>query len=180
MWFWSQMTKDMFLAELSLFWFTIPLQSTLSLKNANLSTLLIKGFIASQKAHDVSALSMKGYLTLIRCQNIICLACQWFYFTTLFHSCRMLEPSDLIREAILSTLPKIPVKSLSCMVEKLIQQGVETEEDLQYVREDDIQEFMKPIQCRKLLDAWKCKGNWGFKYKSCFLVLKLHYITLWH
>lgn len=45
----------------------------------------------------------------------------------------MLEPSDLIREAILSTLPKIPVKSLSCMVEKLIQQGVETEDDLQYV-----------------------------------------------
>lgn len=71
----------------------------------------------------------------------------------------MLEPSDLIREAILSTLPKIPVKSLSCMVEKLIQQGVETEDDLQYVTEDDIKEFMKPIQCRRLLDAWKCQGN---------------------
>lgn len=71
----------------------------------------------------------------------------------------MLEPSDLIREAILSTLPRIPEESLSRMVEKLIQQGVETEEDLQYVREEDIQEFMKPIQCRKLLDAWKYKGN---------------------
>lgn len=71
----------------------------------------------------------------------------------------MLEPSDLLREAILSTLPRIPEESLRHMVEKLIQQGVETEEDLQYVREEDIQEFMKPIQCRKLLDAWKYKGN---------------------
>ncbi|XP_036973995.1 uncharacterized protein LOC119030475 isoform X2 [Acanthopagrus latus] len=69
----------------------------------------------------------------------------------------MLEPSDLLREAILSTLPRIPEESLRHMVEKLIQQGVETEEDLQYVREEDIQEFMKPIQCRKLLDAWKYK-----------------------
>ncbi|KAK0155310.1 Sterile alpha motif domain-containing protein 3 [Merluccius polli] len=69
----------------------------------------------------------------------------------------MLEPSDLIRENILSALPSLPVESLGCMVEKLIQQGVETEEDLQYVREQDIEEFLKPIQCRKLLDAWKHK-----------------------
>uniref|UniRef100_A0A672HZP7 Uncharacterized protein n=1 Tax=Salarias fasciatus TaxID=181472 RepID=A0A672HZP7_SALFA len=39
---------------------------------------------------------------------------------------------------------------LNRMVEKLVQQGVETEEDL-YVTEEDIGEFMKPIQCRKLL-----------------------------
>lgn len=70
----------------------------------------------------------------------------------------MLEPSDVIREGILSALPSITVESLGCMVEKLIQQGVETEEDLQYVREQDIEEFIKPIQCRKLLDAWKHKG----------------------
>ncbi|XP_029907498.1 uncharacterized protein LOC115359266 [Myripristis murdjan] len=69
----------------------------------------------------------------------------------------MLEPSDVIREGILSALPSIPVESLGCMVEKLIQQGVETEEDLQYVREQDIEEFIKPIQCRKLLDTWKHK-----------------------
>lgn len=71
----------------------------------------------------------------------------------------MLEPSDLIREGILSILPSIPGESLGRMVEKLIEQGVETEEDLQYVREQDIKEFVKPIQCRKLLFAWKHKDN---------------------
>lgn len=78
----------------------------------------------------------------------------------------MLEPSDLIRDAILSALPSIPVEALGRMVEKLIQQGVEAEEDLQYVREQDIEEFMKPIQCRKLLDAWKHKGNYGFRSQT--------------
>lgn len=71
----------------------------------------------------------------------------------------MLEPSDLIRENILSALPSLPIESLGHIVEKLIQQGVETEEDLQFVREQDIEEFMKPIQCRKILDAWKGKGT---------------------
>ncbi|KAJ8364568.1 hypothetical protein SKAU_G00133990 [Synaphobranchus kaupii] len=71
----------------------------------------------------------------------------------------MLEPSDMIREVILSTLPSIPEESLGRMVAKLIHQGAETEEDLQYVREQVIEEFIRPIQCRKRLDAWKHKEN---------------------
>ncbi|KAM3613074.1 uncharacterized protein V6R79_019711 [Siganus canaliculatus] len=59
--------------------------------------------------------------------------------------------------AISSTLPSFPEASLDCMVEKLIE-GVETEEDLQYVRERNIEEFMRPIQCRKRLEAWRRKG----------------------
>lgn len=65
----------------------------------------------------------------------------------------------MIRKAIVSALPSIPVESLGRMMERLIQQGVEKEEDLQFVREQDIEEFIKPIQCRKLLAAWKSKGN---------------------
>lgn len=71
----------------------------------------------------------------------------------------MQQPTDMMREAIFSTLPSIPAASLDSIVEKLIQQGVETEDDLQYVREQDIEEFMRPIQCRRLLNAWKRKGN---------------------
>uniref|UniRef100_A0A3Q2CQ11 Si:ch211-111e20.1 n=1 Tax=Cyprinodon variegatus TaxID=28743 RepID=A0A3Q2CQ11_CYPVA len=83
----------------------------------------------------------------------------------------MLEPCDVIREAIVSALPSIPVESLGRMMEKLIQQGVETEEDLQYVREQDIEDFIKPIQCRKLLASWKRKSplpagkNWPDAFK---------------
>lgn len=87
----------------------------------------------------------------------------------------MLEPSDLIRECILSTLPSITIESLSAMVDKLLQQGVDTEEDLQYVREQDIEEFIKPIQCRKLLDAWKSKGK---VLVTCFLCYRIIYYSI--
>ncbi|XP_077093821.1 uncharacterized protein LOC143745587 [Siphateles boraxobius] len=33
--------------------------------------------------------------------------------------------------------------------------GLETKDDLQYVKEEDLMEFLRPIQCRKLLNAWK-------------------------
>ncbi|CAM1312336.1 Uncharacterised protein g5950 [Pycnogonum litorale] len=37
--------------------------------------------------------------------------------------------------------------------------GVEDVADLAYVKEDDMKEYLKPIQCRKLLDKWKPKEN---------------------
>ncbi|XP_032365428.1 uncharacterized protein LOC116680827 [Etheostoma spectabile] len=69
----------------------------------------------------------------------------------------MLDPSALIRESILCTLPSIAPESLQNVIEKLMQQGVDSREDLQYVREQDMEEFIRPIQCRKLLEAWKPK-----------------------
>lgn len=71
----------------------------------------------------------------------------------------MLEPNHLIREDILSILPSIPGESVNRIVEKLVQQGIETQEDLYYVREEDTEEFLKAIQCQKFLDAWKHRGK---------------------
>ncbi|XP_037643652.1 uncharacterized protein LOC119498678 [Sebastes umbrosus] len=39
--------------------------------------------------------------------------------------------------------------------------GVERREDLKYVREEDMVEFIRPIQCRKLLDCWKSQAHPG-------------------
>ncbi|GAA6094790.1 sterile alpha motif domain-containing protein 3, partial [Tachysurus ichikawai] len=33
--------------------------------------------------------------------------------------------------------------------------AIETKDDLRYVKEEDLMEFLRPIQCRKLLNAWK-------------------------
>ncbi|KAJ8403938.1 hypothetical protein AAFF_G00342880 [Aldrovandia affinis] len=74
----------------------------------------------------------------------------------------MSELAVVIREAILTVLPTVPEEPLDLIVGKLLSQGVETTEDLIHVREEDILEFLQPIQCRKLLTAWKqgdCHGS---------------------
>ncbi|KAF7648241.1 hypothetical protein LDENG_00160070 [Lucifuga dentata] len=60
-----------------------------------------------------------------------------------------------IREIIQATLPSLPEEKIKLLVEKLTLQGVESREDLKYVREEDMVDFIRPIQCRKLLDSWK-------------------------
>lgn len=60
----------------------------------------------------------------------------------------------MIKDAILSVLPNLPEKSIQKIVEKLTGQGLESTEDLACVREEDLLEILRPIQCRKLLMGW--------------------------
>ncbi|KAG2456475.1 PAXB1 protein, partial [Polypterus senegalus] len=67
----------------------------------------------------------------------------------------MSELQEEIKQTVLSVIPGLPEERLNQLVEKLIGLGVESFEDLVYVKEEDILEFIQPIQCRKLLNAWK-------------------------
>ncbi|KAJ8333916.1 hypothetical protein SKAU_G00412350 [Synaphobranchus kaupii] len=62
---------------------------------------------------------------------------------------------EQIRGDVLQALPSLPTETLTLLLEKLISCGVESKGDLQYVREEDISELLRPIQCRKILSAWK-------------------------
>ncbi|KAJ8351967.1 hypothetical protein SKAU_G00234430 [Synaphobranchus kaupii] len=64
---------------------------------------------------------------------------------------------EQIRGDVLQALPSLPTETLTLLLEKLISCGVESKEDLQYVREEDISELLRPIQCRKILSAWKAR-----------------------
>ncbi|KTF71661.1 hypothetical protein cypCar_00046218 [Cyprinus carpio] len=60
-----------------------------------------------------------------------------------------------IKLAISSSLPGLSDETLQKFIHGLSVIGVETKDDLQYVKEEDLMEFLRPIQCRKLLNAWK-------------------------
>ena len=64
----------------------------------------------------------------------------------------------------------LPSELVESMVQNLLEFGVESCVDLQYVEEIDLN-MLKPIQRRKLLSAWKPKGKLHFllfyiKYKG--------------
>ncbi|XP_033122232.1 uncharacterized protein LOC117121215 [Anneissia japonica] len=61
---------------------------------------------------------------------------------------------DFIKNAIQSVLPSLNEDLLMAVVERLNGHGVETEEDLQFVTEDDVKDLLKTIQPRKLLSSW--------------------------
>nr|XP_055049458.1 uncharacterized protein LOC129434833 isoform X1 [Misgurnus anguillicaudatus] len=62
-----------------------------------------------------------------------------------------------IKLAICSSLPFLSDETLQKLMHGLTAVGVETKADLLYVKEEDLLEYLRPIQCRKLLDAWKNK-----------------------
>ncbi|KAL6486234.1 hypothetical protein MHYP_G00056260 [Metynnis hypsauchen] len=62
--------------------------------------------------------------------------------------------AEVIRQAILSVLPSLTEQTLSSLLEKLVSTGVECKSDLKLIKEEDLQELLRLIQCRKLLQAW--------------------------
>lgn len=63
-----------------------------------------------------------------------------------------------IRESVLSVLPDLPEQTLSSLLNKLASVGVEGKPDLQFLKEEDLQDHIRPIQCQKLLNAWRVQG----------------------
>lgn len=70
-------------------------------------------------------------------------------------SFRMSDISESIKDAVISVLPSVPEETLTLLVETILHPGVESKDDLQYIREQEIAEVIGPSQCRKLLNAWK-------------------------
>ena len=92
----------------------------------------------------------------------------------------MASVEELVKESVVSVLPSLPSTTLESVVHSLLESGVEEQGDLQYVEEADLTAHLKPIQCRKLLVAWKPAGN-NTKSKVCFptmMTCKCSYSTL--
>ncbi|KAI4875710.1 hypothetical protein NFI96_023375 [Prochilodus magdalenae] len=62
-----------------------------------------------------------------------------------------------LRTAITEVLPDLPEVSKDILEETLQSLGVETYDDLQFIEEADLLSALRPIQARKVLDAWKLK-----------------------
>lgn len=73
---------------------------------------------------------------------------------------------EVLKDAVLLVLPSLSQDVTNQLVEKLMDQGVEGLDDLVYVKEDDILEFIRPIQCRKLLSSWQNQGKDNVKKKE--------------
>lgn len=68
---------------------------------------------------------------------------------------------SFLRSAITEALPDLPDVSKDILEETLQSLGVETHDDFQFVKEEDLLSALRPIQARKLVAAWslKCKSN---------------------
>ncbi|XP_070690655.1 uncharacterized protein [Pempheris klunzingeri] len=63
-----------------------------------------------------------------------------------------------IKEAVLSVLTDLSVETLTSLLEGFEDLGVESRADLALVQEKDLEQFLRPIQCRKLLNGIKNEG----------------------
>lgn len=68
--------------------------------------------------------------------------------------------SQEVKDAILKVLPSLAAETLALLLDKLDSIGVEVTSDLQYVKEEDLTEHLRPIDCRKLLGAWRTDGTY--------------------
>lgn len=64
-----------------------------------------------------------------------------------------------IKDLVISILPSLSDETLAHLLEVLEELGVENKEDLMLVEEKDIEKYLRPIQCRKLLAAFKNEGK---------------------
>jgi len=69
-----------------------------------------------------------------------------------------MDALESIKAAIWEVLPTTPVDEVCTLAEKLVDDGVERTSDLRYVLPEDL-DLLKPIQQRKLIQAWKEKES---------------------
>lgn len=80
---------------------------------------------------------------------------------------------SFLHSAITEALPDLPDVSREILEETLQSLGVETHDDFQFVKEEDLLSALRPIQARKLVAAWslKCKYNVIVQHPDCLAVL---------
>lgn len=70
---------------------------------------------------------------------------------------------EAVVDAITAALPKLDEDRLKSLLERLLLVvGVEEVADLIYVKEDDIEDILTPLQTRKLIDFFRKRGLYSF------------------
>lgn len=62
---------------------------------------------------------------------------------------------DELKEVLFRALPNLSKTVQETLIERLISSGLESRQDLRYVKQEDIADILPVIQMRKLLDAFK-------------------------
>ena len=80
---------------------------------------------------------------------------------------------SFLHSAITEALPDLPDVTREILEETLQSLGVETPDDFQFLKEDDLLSALRPIQARKLVAAWslKCKFNVIVQHPDYLVVL---------
>ena len=68
-----------------------------------------------------------------------------------------MDALESIKAAIREVLPPISMDEVCTLADQLVDDGVESTNDLKYVQPEDLSTLLKPIQVRKLIQAWKEK-----------------------
>jgi len=72
---------------------------------------------------------------------------------------------ETIVDSITVVLPNLDEARMKSLVERLLLVvGVEEVSDLIFVKEDDINDILTPLQCRKLIDGFQRKGLFDFSF----------------
>ncbi|CAM4566857.1 unnamed protein product [Leuciscus chuanchicus] len=71
----------------------------------------------------------------------------------------MIAASEEISKAVLAALPGLPPDTLTSLMTGLESLGVQSREDLYYLKEDDLLIYLRPIQCRRLICAFTPKDS---------------------
>lgn len=84
---------------------------------------------------------------------------------------------SFIRGAITKVLPDLSDTSLQLLEEELQTLGVETGEDLKFIKESDLLS-VRPIQARRLLSAWKQSSTYALsKFVKTFFTYSIQYVN---
>ncbi|KAK2859977.1 hypothetical protein Q7C36_004143 [Tachysurus vachellii] len=64
--------------------------------------------------------------------------------------CRTMSSlGEEVRDAVLAVLPGLPEDKLSSLLNTLASIGVESKSDVQFIKEEDLPDYITPIQCRR-------------------------------
>lgn len=84
-----------------------------------------------------------------------------------------------IQDEVLSSLPGLSDELLTSLLEGLEELGIESKNDLQFLQEKDLVKYLRPIQCRKLINGWKNEGTkYNDKELGNILVLDVYLDTI--
>lgn len=64
-----------------------------------------------------------------------------------------------LRDIILKALPSNDENTTQDLIDRLVDYGLESKDDLQFVKQEDISDILSAIKLRKLLNAFKM-GNY--------------------
>ena len=67
---------------------------------------------------------------------------------------------ETTKASIRKILPSLEPDVLEVIMGHFMSIGVESESDLSLIKESDLEQFLKPIQRRKLLSRWEAKGTY--------------------